>query len=296
MHVCCSVNYILYFIYKQYLTAPFKKCSELHSEVAQPPYSNSLLEQPQTNWRSCMASAGAPNPWEDHKRTPDLASMGDPSSGSEEDDEFIYPDAGDYSTQMEDLFGEDDGGLAGEEHKSDDSNEEEEGFFYSGVDAETSVGYNEQLRDVLGQDEDDEEEVNEVEHSLVQVSGETSVEEDELLVCFFFVLLFCICERFNCPHSTLTMKHCLNCCLTGLEDCPRTRAYHRQVQNSTLSNLQNLFYTQPFLDCVLSPHKGQERNLTMTLPLCINVHLAACHPLCLISLHYLGNHQCQIYL
>jgi hypothetical protein len=140
-----------------------------------------------------MAPTSASNPWEDHRRIPDLPDdKGGPSSGSDEDEDFTYPDAGDYSTQMEELFdGEDDTGLGGEEHKPDDDDEEddeEEGFFYTGVDA---VGYKERLRDVLGQDEDGDEEVNEVERSLLQENGETSFEEDELPVSFFFrVFLF----------------------------------------------------------------------------------------------------------
>lgn len=140
-----------------------------------------------------MAPASASNPWEDHRRIPDLPDdTGGPSSESEEDEVFTYPDTGDYSTQMEELFdGEDDSGLGGEEHKSDDDDEEddeEEGFFYNGVDANTSVGYKERLRDVLGQDEDGEEEVNEVERSLLQENGETSFEEDELPVSFFSLI------------------------------------------------------------------------------------------------------------
>jgi len=143
-----------------------------------------------------MASTSASNPWEDHRRIPDVSDdKGGSSSGSDEDEDFTYPDAGDYSTQMEELFdGEEDAGLGGEEHKPDDEDEEddeEEGFFYTGVDA---VGYKEQLRDVLGQDEDGEDEINEVERSLLLENGETSLEEDELPVSFFFrIFLFLLC-------------------------------------------------------------------------------------------------------
>ncbi|RDB25342.1 Vacuolar protein sorting-associated protein 8 [Hypsizygus marmoreus] len=73
---------------------------------------------------------------------------------------------GDYSTRMEELFDEEDESDAHVEDEED----EEEGFLYTGVDAgDIPTGYRDQLRDVLGSDltDDDEMEANEVEKSLV---------------------------------------------------------------------------------------------------------------------------------
>ncbi len=73
---------------------------------------------------------------------------------------------GDYSARFEELMsdGEDEDGHAGEEDE-----DEEAGFVYSGVDADPTGGYREQLREVLGQDheEDELDEEQEVERSLV---------------------------------------------------------------------------------------------------------------------------------
>lgn len=90
-------------------------------------------------------------------------------SDNEADD---APDTGlgDYSAVFEEVMsdGEDEGGHA----NGDD--EEEEGFVYSGVDADPSGGYREQLREVLGQDheEDELEDEQEVERSLVHEVAE----------------------------------------------------------------------------------------------------------------------------
>lgn len=129
-----------------------------------------------------MGIANGSNPWEGHTRIPEaVGNTASPPSGDEEDDaEFTYPGAvGDYSTQMEALFdGDEDSGLYGERHKSDDEDKEEE-FFYDGIDADTSTSYKEQLRDVLGQDHEEEE----VERSLVLENEYFSHEDDEPLVC-----------------------------------------------------------------------------------------------------------------
>ena len=71
-------------------------------------------------------------------------------------------DEGDYSARLEELLKDDEG-----EHKSADGaqdEDDEEGFFYTGVDSQPSGTYREQLRDVLGpENEDDEQEEEEVE-------------------------------------------------------------------------------------------------------------------------------------
>lgn len=88
------------------------------------------------------------------------------------------------------------------------------------------------------------------------------------------------------------MKYCPKCrrlTSPGQGDC-------HQIQNSTLSNLQNRSYIQPFPVCVLLRHNRPERLLMTTLPLRTNVHLAACHLRCLICLQSLGDHQYHIYL
>ena len=83
-------------------------------------------------------------------------------------------DEGDYSARLEELLKDDEG-----EHKTTDGAEdedEEEGFFYTGVDSQPSGTYREQLRDVLGpENEDDEQEEKEVENSLVR-----SVQDNEI--------------------------------------------------------------------------------------------------------------------
>lgn len=85
---------------------------------------------------------------------------------------------GDYSAQFEELMsdGEDEGGHGGDDDDDEDDNGGEEGFVYSGVDADPTGGYREQLRDVLGPDHEEDElvEEQEVEHSLVH-----EVEENE---------------------------------------------------------------------------------------------------------------------
>ena len=73
-------------------------------------------------------------------------------------------DEGDYSARLEELLKDDEG-----EHKSADGaqdEDDEEGFFYTGVDSQPSGTYREQLRDVLGpENEDDEQEEEEVKDS-----------------------------------------------------------------------------------------------------------------------------------
>ncbi|PPQ98630.1 hypothetical protein CVT24_003963 [Panaeolus cyanescens] len=89
-----------------------------------------------------------------------------------EDEEFHY--SGDYSTQMEELFeGESLGSslphqgtpesLAGD----DEDDDEDEGFLYDGVDAETSAGYREQLKDVLETDNDDDDSDDELSNPVL---------------------------------------------------------------------------------------------------------------------------------
>ncbi|KAH7914153.1 Golgi CORVET complex core vacuolar protein 8-domain-containing protein [Hygrophoropsis aurantiaca] len=92
-------------------------------------------------------------------------------SSSENEDDFSEDHhEGDYSTRMEELFDDEDEGEIEEESS------EEEGFVYEGVDASPVAGtYRDRLRAVLGPDEGDESEEQEVEHSLLhEVESETS--------------------------------------------------------------------------------------------------------------------------
>ncbi|KAG7098602.1 hypothetical protein E1B28_000526 [Marasmius oreades] len=123
-----------------------------------------------------------------------------PTRSIEKDDSeesgFVYPrpdddgnerggqddeETGDYSTRMKELFSD-------EEEHSEEVNDldNEEGFLYSGVDANVSVGYRDRLRDVLGPDHEDEEEddtdAHEVERSLiVDGYGQQQSDDDEPL-------------------------------------------------------------------------------------------------------------------
>ena len=95
---------------------------------------------------------------------------------------------GDYSTRMEELFDyeEDD-----DEFRAKDDNEEDdqEGFLYTGSDAaDVLTGYQEQLRDVLGSElsDDDQLEAHEVERSLIvddDTTGIHSHDNEPLVSC-----------------------------------------------------------------------------------------------------------------
>ncbi|KAI3619052.1 late endosome to vacuole transport-related [Moniliophthora roreri] len=89
-------------------------------------------------------------------------------STHEDDDE--HAESGDYSSRMKELF-------ADEEEQSDthqngyadsDSDESDE-FLYTGADADVSIGYKDRLRDVLGPDNEDDDDAvaHDVEHSLI---------------------------------------------------------------------------------------------------------------------------------
>lgn len=94
----------------------------------------------------------------------------------EDDAEVNYE--GDYSTRMEELFGDE---AEGEGNSADDDDDDE--FVYDGVDAEQVSGanYQQQLRDVLGSDDasDNLDEEVEVETSLLRDDPKDSVD----LVC-----------------------------------------------------------------------------------------------------------------
>lgn len=100
------------------------------------------------------------------------------SDNEGESDDAPDDAVGDYSTRFDELMsdGEEDGGRGHGEGADEDEDEDEGGFVYSGVDADPTGGYREQLRDVLGPDheEDELEEEQEVERSLVH-----EVEENE---------------------------------------------------------------------------------------------------------------------
>lgn len=90
--------------------------------------------------------------------------------------------ARDYSTRMEELF-------EGEKDASDD--DDGEGFIYTGVDADNSIGdYRSQLRDVLGPEEEHTEEL-EVARSLLQEVANQKVVfniDESIVVCITRVI------------------------------------------------------------------------------------------------------------
>ena len=94
-----------------------------------------------------------------------VSSSFDLSESDREDDMDDHP--GDYSTRMEERMDDEE-----EENKGPpgfDESDEEEGFMYTGVDVgdtPTSSGYRDQLKDVLGET-DSEDETQEVEMSLI---------------------------------------------------------------------------------------------------------------------------------
>ncbi|KAJ7497350.1 Golgi CORVET complex core vacuolar protein 8-domain-containing protein [Mycena latifolia] len=93
-------------------------------------------------------------------------------------------DAGDYSSRMEDLLGDDVNSDAEEGEQVEDEDEDEDGgFLYTGEDAgDTSAAYRDRLRDALGSDHDADEDLdaNEVERSLIR-APETDEDDDEPL-------------------------------------------------------------------------------------------------------------------
>lgn len=107
-----------------------------------------------------------------------------------EDDDDLNEHTGDYSSRMEELLSE------GEESDTPDDEDElgDEGFLYTGMDAaDTSTGYGDQLRDVLGPDhEDSDVDANEVELSLLihPESSEKSFDNEEPLVSLAHFTLF----------------------------------------------------------------------------------------------------------
>jgi hypothetical protein len=111
--------------------------------------------------------------------------MGDPLDLSDSEDYGGHDDHhGDYSQRMEELF--DDADDDSKDDGDDELTDEEEGFLYTGMDAEdSSVGYRQQLRDVLEQNEDEEYKLNadEVERSLALDSdARASVDDEEKLL------------------------------------------------------------------------------------------------------------------
>jgi vacuolar protein sorting-associated protein 8 len=99
---------------------------------------------------------------------------------------------GDYSTRMEELFedGEDDADFR--EKEGEEEEDDGEGFLYTGVDAaDMPTGYQEQLRDVLGSEpsDDDELEAHEVARALIiDDTANIRSNDDEPLVSSFTIL------------------------------------------------------------------------------------------------------------
>ncbi len=121
----------------------------------------------------------------------DPAGMDNYADQSEHNGSFLDGDddaelgEGDYSRHLEDIMS--DGGLDEDEHNlsdiprfADDDDDDEE-FVYTGVDTgEPFGGYQERLRDVLGEDHDDEsEDLHIVEKSLVHEVESTSPSVDD---------------------------------------------------------------------------------------------------------------------
>ncbi|KDR75859.1 hypothetical protein GALMADRAFT_509680 [Galerina marginata CBS 339.88] len=103
----------------------------------------------------------------------DILSDEEDLSSAEHVDVAELVHTGDYSSHMEELFEGEDVDSTTQEDESDD----EEGFLYSGIDAETPTSYKAQMRDLLGQDHEDDEsqaDVLEVEKSLTSEDAEST--------------------------------------------------------------------------------------------------------------------------
>ncbi len=106
------------------------------------------------------------------------------SDNEDQNSGFEYSEQpGDYSSRIEELLGDEDSEAEGNAFR-DDSDDDDGGFLYTGVDADTSTssGYRQQLRDVLGHDNEDDSDMDtkEVEQSLL-ISGDTTNQEDMLV-------------------------------------------------------------------------------------------------------------------
>ncbi|KAJ7188186.1 Golgi CORVET complex core vacuolar protein 8-domain-containing protein [Mycena filopes] len=102
------------------------------------------------------------------------------ANGVDEDDENDE-NAGDYSSRMEDLLGDDVNSETTQDEAEEDD-EDEGGFVYAGDDApETSAAYRDRLRDALGSEHDPEEEVDvhEVERSLIIPPNAPELDDDD---------------------------------------------------------------------------------------------------------------------
>ncbi|TFY83559.1 hypothetical protein EWM64_g450 [Hericium alpestre] len=94
-----------------------------------------------------------------HSRLPSLDFSDDVTDDIEQDD---HP--GDYSTRMEELFDDDEEVEHKDVSEDEVDSEEDGGFVYNGADAEQADGtYDDRLRDILGADPEDDDEVDEVE-------------------------------------------------------------------------------------------------------------------------------------
>ena len=138
---------------------------------------------------------------------------------------------GDYSTRMEELF--DDGGddEEFEEKEGNNENDDDEGFLYTGIDAaDVPAGYKEQLRDVLGSElsDDDQLEAYEVERSLIidDTTGVRSngnqplVSSRKCAVAVILIFIFClgVWRRSFRPYSFDVINRTTN---TSEDDFPR---------------------------------------------------------------------------
>ncbi|KAJ7132765.1 Golgi CORVET complex core vacuolar protein 8-domain-containing protein [Mycena crocata] len=112
----------------------------------------------------------------------DDADAGTLHANGDDDDDDLH--AGDYSSRMEDLLGDDDDVNSEANDDEDEDEADDGGFLYTGEDAaDTSAAYRDRLRDVLGSDHDPEEEdLHEVERSLIiPLHGPEPDDDDEPL-------------------------------------------------------------------------------------------------------------------
>lgn len=155
-----------------------------------------------------MSASDTSNPWEAHAPVlDDVENAASSSSVSEQEgpdgedeEEFKYPGEGNYSAQMDELFDDDDDDdtdtqgpklKLGNDEEVEADDDDDDGFLYDGVDADVSVSYKDQLRDVLEQDHEedgdtDADEVLQVERALVYETSSpvlAAVDVDESSVC-----------------------------------------------------------------------------------------------------------------
>lgn len=136
-------------------------------------------------------------------------------SDNDGDDEAPDPGLGDYSARFDELMSDSEDHEGGDA-EDDGDDDDEEAFVYSGVDADPTGGYREQLRDVLGPDheEDELEEEQEVERSLVHEVAENekfaaTIEDEAGVSCSAYMprrfRLLMLMVVVACPGAALSL-------------------------------------------------------------------------------------------